>query len=39
MILLTHVSDERRILSAIEAIEAMPTVLGPVVRIRREELG
>jgi homoserine dehydrogenase len=39
VILLTHVSDERRILSAIEAIEAMPTVLGPVVRIRREELG
>lgn len=38
VILLTHVSDESRILSAIEAIESMPTVLGAVVRIRREEL-
>src|SRR5690606_17009456 len=38
VILLTHVSDESRIVAAIGAIEAMPTVLGPVVRIRREEL-
>lgn len=38
VILLTHVSEESRIVSAIEAIQAMPTVLGEVVRIRREEL-
>src|SRR5690606_9882182 len=38
VLLLTHVSDESRIVAAIGAIEAMPTVLGPVVRIRREEL-
>ncbi len=38
VILLTHESQESRIVAAISAIEAMSTVLGPVVRIRREEL-
>lgn len=38
VILLTHVSEESRIASAIEAIQSMPTVLGEIIRIRREEL-
>jgi homoserine dehydrogenase len=38
VILLTHVSEESRIVSAITAIQAMDTVLGEVVRIRREDL-
>lgn len=38
IILLTHLAEEGRITEAVAAIEAMPTVLGKVVRIRREEL-
>jgi homoserine dehydrogenase len=38
IILLTHRSIERRLAEAIEAIEALPTVRGKVVRIRMEAL-
>jgi homoserine dehydrogenase len=38
IILLTHRSIERRLAEAIEAIEALPTIPAPVVRIRLEEL-
>ena len=38
VILLTHVAEESRIATALEAIQSMPTVLGEIVRIRREEL-
>lgn len=37
VILLTHKAQENRTRAAIRAIEAMPTVLAPVIRIRREE--
>ena len=38
IILLTHRSIERRVVDAIERIEALPTVRGKVVRIRMEDL-
>jgi homoserine dehydrogenase len=38
IILLTHRSVERRLAEAIDAIEALPTVRGKVVRIRMEAL-
>jgi homoserine dehydrogenase len=38
IILLTHLTIEKRVVDAIEKIEALPTVAGKVVRIRLEEL-
>ncbi len=38
IILLTHRSIEKRVVDAIRAIEALPTVRGRVVRIRLEDL-
>src|SRR5215831_2442756 len=38
IILLTHRTIEKRVVDAIEKIEALPTVAGKVVRIRMEEL-
>jgi len=38
IILLTHRSLERRLVEAIDTIEALPTVRGKVVRIRMESL-
>jgi homoserine dehydrogenase len=38
IILLTHRSVERRLIDAIDKIEALPTVRGKVVRIRMEAL-
>jgi len=38
IILLTHLTIEKRVVDAIEKIEALPTVSGKVVRIRMEEL-
>ena len=38
IILLTHDALERDVNGAIDHIEALPTVLAPVIRIRQEEL-
>ena len=38
VVLLTHRALERDVDEAIAAIEALPTVLGPVVRLRMEDL-
>jgi homoserine dehydrogenase len=38
IILLTHLTIEKNVVAAIAAIEALPTVAGPVVRIRLETL-
>ncbi|HUN94577.1 MAG TPA: homoserine dehydrogenase [Burkholderiaceae bacterium] len=38
IIMLTHDALERNVNAAIRSIEALPTVLAPVVRIRQEEL-
>ena len=38
IILLTHLTVERSVVAALQAIEALPTVRGKVVRIRLEEL-
>jgi len=38
IILLTHLTVERSVVAALEAIEALPTVRGKVVRIRLESL-
>ena len=38
IILLTHLTIEKRVVDAIEAIESLPTVKGKVVRIRLEAL-
>lgn len=38
VVLLTHRALERDVDDAIAAIEALPTVLGPVVRLRMEDL-
>jgi homoserine dehydrogenase len=38
IILLTHEAVERDVNDAIDRIEALPTVLAPVIRIRQEEL-
>jgi homoserine dehydrogenase len=38
IILLTHLTIEKNVVAAIAAIEALPTVAGPVVRIRLEVL-
>jgi len=38
IIMLTHDALERDVNAALRRIEALPTVLGPVVRIRQEEL-
>ncbi|MFM7274618.1 MAG: ACT domain-containing protein, partial [Gammaproteobacteria bacterium] len=38
MILLTSITEERRMLEAIRAIEAQSTTRGPVTRIRMEKL-
>ena len=38
IILLTHRSIERNVVDAIAKVEALPTVRGPVVRIRLENL-
>ena len=38
IIMLTHDAVEREVNSAIRRIEALPTVLAPVIRIRQEEL-
>jgi homoserine dehydrogenase len=38
IIMLTHDAVERDVRRAIERIEALPTVLAPVIRIRQEEL-
>jgi len=38
IIMLTHDALERDVLAAIARIEALPTVLAPVIRIRQEEL-
>ena len=39
VIILTHDTVERRMTSAIEAMQALPTVLARIVRIRKEDLG
>ncbi len=39
IIMLTHDAVERDVNSALRRIEQLPTVLAPVIRIRREELG
>jgi len=38
IIMLTHDAIEREVNAAIQRIEALPTVLAPVIRIRQEEL-
>ncbi|HVJ60119.1 MAG TPA: ACT domain-containing protein, partial [Burkholderiaceae bacterium] len=38
IIMLTHDALERDVNAAIASIEALPTVLAPVIRIRQEEL-
>jgi homoserine dehydrogenase len=38
IIMLTHLTVEKSVVTAIAAIEALPTVRGQVVRIRLEEL-
>jgi homoserine dehydrogenase len=38
VVILTHVARERDVNAAIRAIEALPTIPVPVVRIRLEEL-
>ena len=38
VIILTHDTVEGRMTSAIAAMQALPTVLAPIVRIRKEEL-
>jgi homoserine dehydrogenase len=38
IIMLSHVTVEKRVNAAIAAIEALPTVLSKVTRIRMEEL-
>jgi homoserine dehydrogenase len=38
IIMLTHDAVERDVVHAIRRIEALPTVLAPVIRIRQEEL-
>jgi homoserine dehydrogenase len=38
VVILTHVAKERDVNAAIRAIEALPTIPVPVVRIRLEEL-
>ena len=38
IILLTHRSIEKRVVDAIRAIEALPTVRGAIIRIRLEDL-
>ena len=38
VVILTHLTREKDINSAIRAIEALPTIPVPVVRIRLEEL-
>ena len=38
IIMLTHDAVEREVNAAIRRIEALPTVLAPVIRIRQEEL-
>ena len=37
-VMLTHDAVEREVNAAIRRIEALPTVLAPVIRIRQEEL-
>ena len=38
LIILTHTTQEKRMLSAIEQMTTLPTVLGGVIKIRLEEL-
>jgi homoserine dehydrogenase len=38
IIMLTHEAVERDVNAALARIEALPTVLAPVIRIRQEEL-
>jgi homoserine dehydrogenase len=38
LILLTHITTEGQANAAIARIEALPTVLGPLIRIRKEEI-
>jgi homoserine dehydrogenase len=38
IIMLTHLAVERDVNAAIRRIEALPTVLAPVIRVRQEEL-
>ncbi|MCU0952254.1 MAG: homoserine dehydrogenase, partial [Burkholderiaceae bacterium] len=38
IIMLTHDAIERDVNAALKRIEALPTVLAPVIRIRQEEL-
>jgi len=39
VIILTHDTVEGRMTKAIAAMQALPTVLAPIVRIRKEDLG
>jgi homoserine dehydrogenase len=38
VIILTHATVEGRMTSAIAQMQALPTVLAPIIRIRKEEL-
>ena len=38
MIILTHDTVEGRMATAIAQMQALPTVLAPIIRIRKEEL-